>query len=95
MATPRPKREPEFEGGAQPVPERPPDEPGRGRAALLTIVGVLAFLILLMPVLWGIGAIATVGRAVGTAGLIILWVTWAIMVVAFAWLAWSMWRRSA
>src|SRR5690606_33618747 len=95
MATPRPKGEPEFEGGAQPVPERPPDEPGRGRGALLTIVAVLAFLLLLMPVLWALGAIATIGRAAGTAGRIILWITWALVCVAFAWLAWSMWRRSA
>ncbi len=95
MTIPEPDREPEFEGGAQPVPDLPPDEPGPGRAALLVIIGLLVFFTLLMPVLWGLGALATVGGTIGTAGLVILWVTWGLILVAFVWLVWSMWHRSA
>lgn len=95
MATPMPRREPEFEGGSQPVPELPPDEPGRGRGWLVTATLILGILILAMPIAWGLGALTTVGEVVGTGGLILLWVTWALMLLAFLWLAWSMWRRSA
>lgn len=95
MTTPDPHREPEFEGGAQPVRDLPPDEPGPGRTLLFVVVGVLGLLSLLMPVLWGLGALATVGATVGTAGLVILWITWALILGAFLWLAWSMWRRAA
>lgn len=94
MARPRPRREPEFEGGSQPVRDRPPDEPGSGRTVLYAVVTVLGTLLLGLPVAWGLGALATVGQAAGTAGLIILWITWGLILMAFIWLAWSMWRRS-
>ncbi len=95
MATPQPQREPEFEGGSQPVPERPPDKPGTKRGLLVSVTLILGILILAMPIAWGLGALATVGRVVGDASLTLLWVTWLLMVAAFLWLAWSMWRRSA
>ena len=95
MAAQRKRREPEFEGGSQPVPEYPQDQPGTGRGVAMFIVALLGLLSLAMPVAWGLGAIATVGAAVGTAGLIILWIVWAIILVAFVWVVRSMWRRAA
>lgn len=94
-AQPQRREEPEFEGGTQPVPEYPPDEPGTGRGVAMFIVVLLGLLSLAMPLAWGLGAIATVGQVVGTAGLIILWIVWAIILIAFIWVVRSMWRRAA
>jgi hypothetical protein len=41
------REEPPFEGGAQPVPEHPPEVPGPGRTAGQVVVIVLAVLVLL------------------------------------------------
>lgn len=89
------RAEPEFEGGAQPVPERPPDEPGKPRGLAFGIVALLGFLVLLMPILWGLGALATIGVAAGPAGMITLWIVWGICLIAFIWSAVAMWRRAA
>jgi hypothetical protein len=45
-------REPPFEGGAQPVPEREPEMPGPGRTVMQTVVIVIAVLALLAGILW-------------------------------------------
>lgn len=96
MATERyPSREPEFEGGSQPVPERPPDEPGKARGPAFGIVAVLAILVAAMPVAWGLGALATVGASLGQAVVTILWIVWALLLVALVWTLWVMWRRAA
>jgi hypothetical protein len=94
-ARPQRDREPEFEGGAQPVPERPPDEPGKARGPVFTLVAILGVLTLVMPILWGLGALATVGTAVGTAGVIALWIVWGICLVAFLFAIRALWRRAA
>jgi hypothetical protein len=46
------EREPPFEGGAQPVPERPPEVPTGGRTALQTAVIVLAVAAVVAGLLW-------------------------------------------
>lgn len=89
------ERDPEFEGGAQPVPERPPDEPGKARGPIFFLVALLGFLVLLMPILWGLGALATVGVAAGTGGLIVFWIVWGLCLVAFIWFVRALWRRAA
>lgn len=94
MAQPA-KREPEFEGGSQPVPERPHDHPRASRTVAFALVAILAFLALLMPVLWGLGALAYVGDRVGQGGLIALWIVWAIVFLIFVWTVFSLWRRAA
>jgi hypothetical protein len=45
-------RDPPFEGGAQPVPESPPEMPGPGRGAAQTIVIILAVLAVLAGLIW-------------------------------------------
>lgn len=48
------RREPEppYEGGAQPVPENPPDMPGGGHTAWRTVMVVIAILVILGAILW-------------------------------------------
>ncbi|HEY8484400.1 MAG TPA: hypothetical protein VIL13_07310 [Longimicrobiales bacterium] len=87
--------DPPFDGGAQPVPERPPDEPGRLRAPAFWIVALLAFLSLAMPVAWGLGYLATMSSVLGTAARLVLWMIWLLVVGLFVWIVWSMWRRAA
>lgn len=77
------------------MPDRPPDEPGKGRSAALYLVGFLAVLLLAMPVAWAAGALASRGTAVGTAGAVLLWIVWAVILIAAAWAGLSMWRRAA
>ncbi len=43
--------EPPFEGGAQPVKERPPEQP-TGRGVGQTVVIVIAVLVVLAAILW-------------------------------------------
>lgn len=94
---PKPTRRPgrPFEGGAQPVREFPPDQPGAGRTIAFTITVILGLLTLIMPVLWGIGIITTLGPVLGNRGLALYWVAWGIVFVAFLWSLWAMWRRAA
>jgi hypothetical protein len=47
-----PKDEPPFDGGAQPVPERPPEVPTPGRSAMQYVVIIVAALVLLAGVLY-------------------------------------------
>ncbi|HLU26513.1 MAG TPA: hypothetical protein VKZ58_12490 [Longimicrobiales bacterium] len=95
MALTPAQREPEFEGGSQPVPERPHDHPGTSRAVILAVVAILAFIALVMPVLWGLGALAYLGEQLGPAGSIALWIVWAVVFLIFVWTAFSLWRRAA
>lgn len=44
--------EPPFQGGAQPVPEHPPEVPRGGRSVMQTIVIVVAVLAVLAGLLW-------------------------------------------
>src|SRR5690606_30906577 len=57
-ASPRRRDEPPFEGGAQPVPERPQDQPGRARGPLALLAAIAAVLLLVLPILWFAGALA-------------------------------------
>ncbi len=50
MATPN--EDPPFEGGAQPVKERPPEVPGGGRSVMQTVVIVIGVLALLAALIW-------------------------------------------
>jgi hypothetical protein len=45
-------KEPPFEGGAQPVPEHPPEMPQNGRSVVQTIVIILAVLAVVAALLW-------------------------------------------
>jgi len=44
--------EPPFEGGSQPVQEKPGEVPGSGRTVVQTIVVVIAVLVFLAALLW-------------------------------------------
>jgi hypothetical protein len=48
------RREPEppFEGGAQPVPEIPPDMPGAGHTFWRTVMVVIAVLVIIAAIAW-------------------------------------------
>lgn len=87
--------DPPGEGGAEPVTPDPPDTAGKGSGPAMVLVVILAILALAMPVAWGIGALATVGDAVGGAALVMLWIVWAIVVLLFLGSLWAMWRRAA
>jgi hypothetical protein len=50
-------REPPYEGGAQPVPEHPPEVPGPGRSVVQTIVIVIAVLVVLAALIWFLGPV--------------------------------------
>lgn len=45
-------REPRFEGGAQPVPEHPPEAPGAGRTVGQIIALIVGGLVLLAGAMW-------------------------------------------
>lgn len=45
-------REPPFEGGSQPVRERPPEVAGGGRTVAQTVVIVVGALVVLAAILW-------------------------------------------
>lgn len=51
MADLRDREEPPFEGGSQPVKERPPEKP-TGRGAAQTVVVVIGVLVVLAALLW-------------------------------------------
>lgn len=44
--------EPPFEGGAQPVRERPPEVPTQGRSVMQMVVVVIGVLVVLAALLW-------------------------------------------
>lgn len=44
--------EPQFEGGAQPVPEHPPEMPGGGRTGMQVVVVVIGVLVVLAGLAW-------------------------------------------
>jgi hypothetical protein len=46
------KDEPPFDGGAQPVKERPPEVPTQSRSVLQMVVVVIAVLVVLAALLW-------------------------------------------
>lgn len=46
------EREPEFEGGSQPVPEHPPEVATVGRSIAQTVIIVVGLLVVLAAVLW-------------------------------------------
>lgn len=46
------REDPPFEGGAQPVPENPPEVPTRGRTVMQTVVVVVAALVVVAAILW-------------------------------------------
>lgn len=46
------EKEPPFEGGAQPVPERPPEQASGGRTVGQTVVIVVGVLVVLAGILW-------------------------------------------
>lgn len=48
----RREAEPPFEGGAQPVPENPPDMPGGGNIAWKIVVVVIAVLAIIFGIAW-------------------------------------------
>lgn len=48
----RQQEEPPFEGGSQPVPERPPEVPTGGRRVMQTAVVIVGVLVLLAAALW-------------------------------------------
>lgn len=89
------KRRRRFDGGAEYVDDEAGDRPGRLRGPELLLVTLLGVLMLAMPVAWGIGVLATVGRVLGTGARIGLWLVWGVVVMVFGWSAWSIWRRAA
>lgn len=48
----RQEQEPPFQGGSQPVPERPPEVPKGGRGVMQTVVVILGVLLVLAAALW-------------------------------------------
>lgn len=46
------REEPPFEGGAQPVPEHPPEMRTGGRSVAQTVVVIVGALVLLAAILW-------------------------------------------
>ncbi|MEX2583963.1 MAG: hypothetical protein WD766_11845 [Gemmatimonadota bacterium] len=48
----RTREDPPFEGGSQPVPERPTKTPTGGRAAVQTVIVAIAILVLVAAILW-------------------------------------------
>ena len=48
----RQNEEPPYEGGSQPVPEKPSEVPGPGRGVGQTVIVVLAVLVVLAALLW-------------------------------------------
>ena len=46
------QEDPPYDGGSQPVTERPPEVPGPGRSVVQTAVTVVAVLAVLAALLW-------------------------------------------
>jgi hypothetical protein len=44
--------EPKFQGGSQPVPERPPEVPGPGRSVMQFVVLAIAAMVVVASLLW-------------------------------------------
>jgi hypothetical protein len=47
-----PNEDPPFEGGSQPVPQRPPGVPGPGRSTAQVVVLVIAALVIVAVLIW-------------------------------------------
>jgi ABC-type long-subunit fatty acid transport system fused permease/ATPase subunit len=85
----------EIDGGAERVPERPPDLPGKGRTVGLGLIAVLALLVMAVPVAWGVGALVTLRNIIGDVAITIIVVAWAFVLIAFFWAVRAFWRRAA
>lgn len=94
-AIPRRQDEPPFEGGAQPIPERPQDQPGRARGPLALVAAIVAVLLLVLPILWFAGALAGLARFLSPGAMAALWLAWAVIAAIFLWMLIGMWRRAA
>lgn len=46
------KDDPPFDGGAQPVKQRPPEVATRGRSVGMAVVTVIGLLVLVVAILW-------------------------------------------
>ena len=94
-ATPRRRDEPPFEGGAQPVPDRPQDQPGRGRGPRPHRAAHEAGRLLGLPILWFAGALAGLAQFLSPGAMAALWLGWAVLTAIFLWMLIGMWRRAA
>lgn len=47
-----PREGPPFQGGSQPVQERPPEVPGPGRSAMQFVVLAIAAMVVLASLMW-------------------------------------------
>jgi len=87
--------EPAYDGGAQPIPERPQDQPGRARGPLALVAAVAAVLLVVLPILWFAGALTGLARFLSPGAMVALWVGWAVLAAIFLWMLIGMWRRAA
>jgi hypothetical protein len=86
---------PEYEGGAQPAQDLPPDEPGKGRGPVFFLIALIAVLVMAIPIAWGLWALITVGYAIGATALVFLWIIWGCCALAFLWVVRALWKRAA
>jgi len=93
--SPRHRREPEYEGGAQPTPEFPPDQPKKLRGPIFFIVVVIGALLLFAPIGWAFLSLLVAGNELSTSTEVAFWIVWGACVIAFVWMVVSLWRRAA
>jgi len=82
-------------GGAEPVEERPPDEPGRVRGPVFLLVAIIGAILIFAPIAWAFITIVAAGSQLTTATRTIFWVIWAIALIAFTWIMIAIWKRGA
>lgn len=91
----RKRREPEYEGGAQPTPEFPPDQPKKLRGPILFLAVVIGALLLFAPIAWAFISIVAAEGDLSTSTEVAFWIIWGVCVIAFVWIVVALWRRAA
>lgn len=92
---PRNRPEPKPEGGAQPTPELPPDQPKKLRGPILYLIIIIGTLLIFAPIAWAFITLIVVSAALSTTAKVVFWIIWGVCVIAFIWMVSAIWRRAS
>jgi hypothetical protein len=85
----------EPKGGAEPVEQHPPEQPGKARGLLFLLIAIIGALLIFAPIAWAFITLVAAGSALSATSKTIFWIIWAICLIAFIWIVTAIWRRAA